>query len=167
MLQNSSVGTGHSFENFTRLHGRLETAMDIIVEQHYTSFNDAVSIFGDIILNVKRSSEIVGDVHREIAEFRDHVQYKRGAELPAMLSAVKEFKGRIAATRKLDKIKVQITEARRLWERRFFVPAARSLMDCLYDARYLRQTILEDSLINSIYETSRVIDNERDVSITY
>jgi len=165
MLQNSSVGTGHSYENFTKLHGRLDRSMDIIVEQYYSLFNEAVNIFGGIVENVNKSCRIVSNVRKDIFEFREQVQYKRGADLPAMFAAVKDYKSGLAASRKLGHIQLMRKNAKKMWELLHFVPAARSLMDCLYDARFLRQTIHDDSLIGSIYETSRSIDKDRDVSL--
>ena len=87
---------------------------------------------------------------------REQVQYKRN-ELPEVWGKVQHYKNAMAASEKLEKLQRGQEASLDLANRKFFVPAARSLMDSLYDARYLQKTVNTADLME-VLEANRVVN---------
>lgn len=153
MLQRSNPA--HEFAAFETLQQKLEQAMEIIVNKYYSGFNSAVSVFGGIVDQVNDSKSEVSRMKNELEAFRDQIQYKR-ADLPELYSKIGAFKDSAMASRKAVELASSRNKYLELAEQKFFIPAAKLLVQCL--------AILDEFKIEAAEAHRQVIQDDKKVS---
>lgn len=128
MLQKSNPA--HEFSAFEALQGRLEQAMEIIIDKYYSGFNNAVSVFGGIVEKINDSKSEIARMKDELEAFRDQIQYKR-TDLPELYSKIEIFKESATASQKLAELTMNRSKYMEMSAGKFFIPASKLLMDSL------------------------------------
>ena len=128
MLQKSNPA--HEFGAFEALQGRLEQAMEIIIDKYYSGFNNAVSVFGGIVEKINDSKSEVARMKEELEAFRDQIQYNR-TDLPEIYSKIEDFKQSATATQKLAELTTNRLKYLEMSAGKFYIPAAKLLMESL------------------------------------
>ncbi|KAI9204105.1 Sec8 exocyst complex component-specific domain-containing protein [Polychytrium aggregatum] len=131
LLDSSTLGK--NYKAFTEIYGKLESAMDVLVNDYHQAFNSAIQAFSGVVDHISDSQRRTRLVRQNLEQCRELLQCKRFDLLHLFLKSL-QYKEMSRLLDVIDDLQKTPSVIESLISRKLYLAAVRTLMAALKTA---------------------------------